>query len=105
MVKYKKVQDSQRFSVIHNMDYCICCGKPREHIHEVFFGINREASKAYGMCVGMCLKHHDMVHNHKKLKPSDIDDLDLRLKKMSQEIFEREHSREEFIEVFHENYL
>lgn len=105
MIDIKNIPDSKRYSVIHDMSRCIVCGKPKDHIHEVFGGTERKASKYFGMCVGLCYECHEKVHQHKKVMPTDKKDIDTRLKELSQEVFEYNHSREDFIKYFHRSYL
>ena len=72
------------------------------HHHEIYFGsANRKKSIQYGMQVWLCGPHHNMSghsvhHDH---------NMDLKLKRWGQEQFEKEHSREEFMSIFHKNYL
>lgn len=104
----KKVPDSRRFSILNNMDYCWVCGAPRDHIHEVYGGPERENSKSLGLCCGLCAKHHNDVHSHKKVKLTPITkpvDLDLYLKEKAQEIFEENYGREKFMKYIHRSYL
>lgn len=70
--------------------------------HHVFFGTaNRQLSEKHGMKVWLCRYHHTgsnvAVHNCREN--------DLRLKKIGQRIFENDHSRNEFIEIFGRSYL
>jgi len=70
--------------------------------HHIFFGTaNRKKSERYGLKVYLCYMHHRDsvigVHFNREL--------DLSLKKKAQKIFEKEHSREEFMQEFGKNYL
>lgn len=82
---------------------CFVCKTTRNiHRHHVFFGTaNRKQSDKYGCVVALCQEHHtgaSGVHFNR--------DLDLHLKKLSQEAFEaRFGARNEFIRVFGKNYL
>jgi hypothetical protein len=91
----------KRYSILNNLDFCYFCGKPREAIHEVFYGIDRQASIRNGFCVGLCNYNHNMsdnsVHFNKKM--------DLKLKRLYQEEYEKNHTREEFIKIIGKNYL
>lgn len=71
-------------------------------MHHVFYGNgNRAKSDKYGYIVPLCHYHHNEspegVHFNKRL--------DLRLKQDFQELFERDHTREEFIGEFGKSYL
>jgi len=90
-----------RYSILNNLNTCYFCGKPREAIHEVYFGRNRQTSIKYGFCVGLCHKHHNMsnlsVHNNHAM--------DLELKIKYQEEYEKYHTRDEFIKLIGKSYL
>lgn len=90
-----------RFSILNNLETCYFCGRPREAIHEVYFGRNRQTSIKYGFCVGLCSEHHNMsnrsVHHDRKM--------DMILKKRYQREYEKTHTREEFIKLIGRNYL
>ena len=60
-----------RFSILQDKKECYVCGTLSNiHIHEVYFGKNRQKSIEDGCCVYLCGKHHNQsnqgVHfNHK----------------------------------------
>jgi len=95
--------ERERYSILTNdLNKCYICGaKENIHIHEIYFGKNRQNSMKYGCCVPLCFYHHNgskhAVHYDKYL-----DDL---LKEECQRKFEKEHSREEFISIFGRSYL
>ncbi len=95
--------ERERYSILTNdLNKCYICGaKENIHIHEIYFGKNRQNSMKYGCCVPLCFHHHNgskhAVHYDKYL-----DDL---LKEECQIKFEKEHSREEFISIFKKSYL
>jgi hypothetical protein len=85
----------------HN-DCCIVCGMPNAELHEVFHGNgNRQNSIKYGMQVRLCEEHHRTgemsAHRNREF--------DLQLKQKYQAIFEKSHSREEFVRIFGKSYL
>lgn len=91
----------KRFSILNNLDRCFFCGKPTEHIHEVYYGYaNRKISIKNGFCVGLCQNHHNgaegVHYDYKK---------DLLLKRVYQREFEKHHKRDEFIKLIGKNYL
>ena len=50
----------KRHSILNNLDKCFFCGKPKECIHEVYYGTaNRKISIKNGFCVGLCHEHHN----------------------------------------------
>ena len=84
---------------------CFICGAHRETIrHEVFCGPNRSISKKHGFWVNICPVPwcHQDVHTHAIIMGEDID---LRLKRMVQSEYEREHTREEFVQLIGRSYL
>lgn len=74
---------------------------PQVHEHHVFNGPDRENCDKEGLTVYLCINHHvdgpAAVHNNREH--------DLILKKYAQEIWEQNHTREEFQKKFRMNYL
>lgn len=96
------VKDSERWSCIQpGLDYCFLCGKYNTPLdkHEVFHGTaNRQKSKDLGIVVALCPACHRLVHSNRKT--------DAKLQEFVQKIYEAQgHSREEFMSVFHKNYV
>lgn len=82
---------------------CAVCGRttaPLER-HHVYFGVgNRRLSEEYNMVVLLCPEHHrgnTGVHRNREL--------DLKLKRQYQEVFEDEHPELDFRTVFGKSYL
>jgi len=74
----------KRFSIIQKEARCYVCGTSQNiHIHEVFFGKNRQLSIKDGCCIYLCGRHHNLsnegIHFNK--------DLDLKVKKRMQEVW------------------
>lgn len=72
------------------------------HRHEVFFGgADRQKSIATGLYVFLRGEQHNLskkgVHYDKRFNEW--------LRQEAQKSFEREYSREEFLSIFHKNYL
>lgn len=87
-----------------DFDTCYLCGGRRECVHHIFEGYGRRiaVSERHGFIVPLCHRCHNMsnwsVHENKQL--------DLKLKQVAQERYERlGHSREEFIKLVGRNYL
>lgn len=98
MVKLER----NRFSVFtDDLEHCILCGKPREHLHEIIYGKNRINSIKYNFVIPLCANHHtgkDGIHFNK--------DLDLYYKRLCQIYFEKNiGNRIEFIKIFGRSYL
>ena len=50
----------KRFSLLQDTKQCYVCGTTQNiHIHEVFYGRNRQNSIKDGCCVYLCGKHHN----------------------------------------------
>lgn len=90
-------------SIMQKEKWCyVCCAVSDLHLHHVFGGTaNRRQSDKHGFTVWLCARHHNMsdqgVHFNRPL--------DLMLKRRCQELFERNHSREEFMAIIGKNYL
>ena len=92
----------KRFSIlVDDLDYCIVCGKPHPHKHEVFFGSKRKLSIKYGMVLPLCYLHHEGDESQHKDR-----EIDLQYKKKAQAIWESTYgTREDFIRIFGKSYL
>lgn len=82
---------------------CYLCGS-RQWIedHHIFFGTgSRTKSEEYGMKVHLCADCHregpEAVHRYREA--------DLYLKRTAQRQFEKEHTRQQFREIFGKSYL
>ncbi len=100
-------------SILHNKQdgTCYLCmllhddhGRKQTQEHHVFYGTaNRKMSEKYGLKVYLCAEHHtydggpEAVHrNH---------DIDIRLKGMAQEVFEKEYQELNFKTIFGRNFV
>lgn len=94
-----------RYSILYSLNRCAICGKTKAEtpieIHEVFNGPSREKSIKHGCCVGLCVDHHrtgkDAVHKNYQTK--------LKLQKAYEARFIELHGFDEFMAIFHKNYL
>lgn len=93
--------ERMRFSILTNdLTRCYLCGKPKDHIHEIYFGKNRINSMKWGCCVPLCFNCHqgsNGVHNN-----SIIDNM---LKQSCQLKFKEVYPTTNFLEIFHKNYI
>lgn len=85
-------------------NYCYVCGATQAlHRHHIFYGsANRQLSEADGCWVYLCYMHHNGgnygVHFNKEL--------DLKLKRLTQEAWEQKlGSREDFIKRYGKSWL
>ena len=69
--------------------------------HHIFGKYDRKRSEHYGLKVHLCIYHHtegkEAVHNNAELN--------LSLKKIGQETFERKYGHDRWIQEFGKNYL
>ena len=70
--------------------------------HHIYFGSsNRKNSEFYGFKANLCLMHHrigkEAVHNNRET--------DMTLKRICQEEFEKNHTRQEFVKIIGKSYL
>ena len=91
--------EKTRYSVFtDDLEYCIICGKKKEHLHEVFFGAYRQRSIKFNMCIPLCSFCHAEMHKNHEWQQYWHD--------KGQMYFEKNiGSRDEFIEVFGKSYL
>lgn len=93
--------EKERFSIIyHSFDKCAECGLKSPKIaidkNEVFEGAYRQTSIKYGMVVPLCRSCHQKF---------DIDRvMNLKYKDMFQREFMKNHSLEEFLDLFKKDY-
>jgi hypothetical protein len=82
--------------------YCFVCGYTQGlHRHHIYGGRNRKISEKQGFVVYLCGYHHNLSD-----KGVHFDsELDLKIKAQAQRIFEKEHTREEFMELIGRSYL
>jgi hypothetical protein len=81
-------------------EYCYVCQNPYTEVHHIYYGAkNRKRADELGYTVHLCRIHHEEVHRH----PNH--GLDLLLKKLGQQEWEKTKTRKQFIETFGMNYL
>lgn len=105
----KKKRKKHKESILHEKDgTCFLCMQDGffcqygvVHKHHIFMGPNRVHSEAHGLTVYLCPRHHEFSKDavHENIENSRI------LQRIAQRAFEREHSREEFMQIFGRNYL
>lgn len=91
----------KRYSILMKMDHCYVCGSNKNlHIHEVYYGPNKNNSIKYGCCISLCANHHNMtdegIHFNRKL--------DLKIKEKMQIKFEEVYPNFDFLKIFGKNY-
>lgn len=90
--------ERKRFSILTNdLDHCYICKKPKQHLHEIFYGRNRKNSMIYGCVIPVCFMCHNKIHHNWIL--------DETLKNKCCEKFKEVYPDLDFIDIFHKNYL
>jgi len=92
-------KQNKRFSIInHSLLICAECGsKNGVAKNEVFEGAKRGVSMSNGFVVPLCRDCHRRFHNDRNFA--------MKYKKLYQSKFEETHTREEFLNLVHHNYL
>lgn len=90
--------ERNRYSILtDDLDRCYLCARPKEHLHEVIFGKNRNNSMKYGLVIPVCFHCHEIIHNNSRI--------DSNLKAEAQKMFERTYPELNFLDIFKRNYL
>lgn len=85
--------ERKRFSILtDNLEKCYFCEYPKDDLHEVFCGRNRQKSIKWGLVIPICRKHHRLITD------------DERFSKVMEDIakikFIKKYGEEKFIEEF-----
>lgn len=96
-MKYKtnklKRLENKRYSILtEDMEHCIMCNQKCDDINEIFLGRNRINSIKTGLCIPLCRRCHTIYHNNRELQ--------LFWMKQGLEEFTKEHTIEEFQNIF-----
>lgn len=91
-------------SIMQNVKVCIVCGACRNiHEHHIYFGANRKVSEQNGFKCYLCGHHHNQ--SNEGVHGKNGHELDLHLKQECQRVYERNHTRKEFIGLIGRSYL
>lgn len=92
-------REKERYSIIYDdLSVCCVCGsKSNIEINEVYEGAKRKASIENGFCMPVCHDCHTRFHNDREFA--------LYYKRLFQKEFEKDHTRDDFINLIHCNYL
>lgn len=91
-------------SILQSKKRCYICRKQFDiHDHHIYFGTGkRNISEKHGFKVWLCQEHHQGTYG---VHGKHGHDLDIFLKKICQNMYERTHSREDFIKLIGKNYI
>ncbi|MGN0272397.1 MAG: phosphoenolpyruvate carboxykinase [Lachnospiraceae bacterium] len=85
-----------------DMDHCYFTGTAPVEIHHIFGGVNRKNSEKYGFIVPL----RPDLHPNGVYAGQSAKLIDVKLKTMAQEYFEREYgTRDDFRRIFGKSYL
>lgn len=85
--------EKNRFSIItNNLEKCYFCELPREDLHEVFCGRNRQRSIKWGLVIPICRIHHRKITDDEKFNEVMED--------IARNIFIKKYGKEKFLEEF-----
>ena len=88
-------------SILQAERTCLICGSPYTEVHHIYFGHGRRRiSDSNGFIAYLCPEHH-----RGRYSPHGNREADLRLKERCQRVFEKTHSRQEFIALIGKSYL
>lgn len=91
-------------SIVENEKRCFLCGYTYGlDKHHIYSGGNRQVSENNGFWVYLCRRHHTGTNYSVHGDPDHK--LDKELKQICQRIYEREHTREQFIKLIGKSYL
>ena len=96
--------EQNRYSILtDDLEHCYWCYEqdesivPKDDLHEIYGGSNRQRSMIHGFVIPLCRQHHRHVHNNKEAKEF--------LQRFCQITYEETHTREEFIKIIGKSYL
>ena len=93
-----------RYSILQKEKKCLVCGTTQNiHIHEVYFGRNRQNSIREGCCVYLCGRHHNQSNQGVHFNQ----ELNLSIKRLMEATWIKHYDKtiEDFIKIFGRNYL
>ena len=86
----------RKASILQKTRKCFFCGREDVlHLHHVYEGANKHVSDANGFTVWLCPEHHRQCHEEGLDKP---------LKAFTQKVYEKKHTRDEFLKLIGKNY-
>ena len=88
-------------SIIQSEKVCLICHSPYVEEHHCLPGsANRKKCESLGLKVYLCHEHHQGktgAHHNKELR--------VRIERLAQTVYELNHTHEEWMAIFHKNYL
>lgn len=90
--------EKNRYSILTNdLNHCYICKKPKQHLHEIYYGKNRINSMKYGCVVPLCFRCHNRIHHDCTV--------DIQLKNKCENKFKEIYPDINFLDIFHRTYI
>ncbi len=87
--------------LVDDMEYCYLCGRPKDGIHHVLHGSRRAVADKLHLVIPLCNDCHTLAPYAVHHNP----ELDERLKRWAQRVYESKHSHEEWMKKVGKSYL
>ena len=89
--------------ITDDLTHCYICGASSNiHIHHIYKAYRRKKSTEYGLVVPLCWLHHEGTYG---VHGKHGHELDMKLKRKGQEVFEEYYKDLNFKDIFGKNYL
>ena len=95
--KLAKLEKNRKSILTNDLEHCYVCGRSPVDMHEICGGCNRQTSIKNDFCVPLCRDHHRFITTNTPLN--------IRLKQVCQQEYEKTHTREEWMSLIGKNYL
>lgn len=95
--KLRKLEQQRKSILTDDLEHCIICKQSPVDLHEIYGAGSRKQSMIYNFIAPLCRQCHQYITlNYNE---------NLKLKQICQRKFEENHTREEFMQIIHKNYL
>lgn len=89
-------------SIIQSKKECYFCKSQRNlQLHHCFQGANRKQADKQGLTVWLCMDCHTGSRGVHTTRTDRLNEL----KVIAQREFEKTHTRDDFVRIFHKNYI
>lgn len=105
--------ERMRFSILtKDLTKCYLCGKPKNHLHEIYPGSNRVNSMKWGCVIPVCANCHQKLHHDITLYSTTINNIFYdkitymeETQIIMQYAFKHAYKDIDFISIFHYDYI
>ena len=95
--KLAKLERNRKSILTDDLEHCFICKRQATDLHEIYSAGSRKASMEHDFVVPLCRTCHQAITLNYGLN--------LRLKRLCQEKFEENGTREQFLSIIHKSYL